>query len=228
MKILFRNTIYILTFILLVYCDSENSSWDKVLQENNIDGYKEFVEKYPNSIHKDSAEERIVDLEEQNYWLKHFEIKEQLNLKGRILEVSTEPILDEEHGAISYTSYWVEENHTMKYQAYFNNYLKLGENYHSEKGRDCGIYLERYKKNLRLNNSILKMSGIIAEPKTKKDLSVIEDKISTLRNEMEPYLDSNEDIPEKISREFYLYAYWRTYLENDSDNRFLIINKIDK
>ena len=41
----------------------ETSAYNKTMQENTIEAYKEFIEQYPNSVHIEDAQRRLIKLE---------------------------------------------------------------------------------------------------------------------------------------------------------------------
>lgn len=62
-----RNSIFT-AFILVFFLTScsEKAKWNTVLNENTIESYENFLEKYPDSEYKNEAKERVVDIEYAN------------------------------------------------------------------------------------------------------------------------------------------------------------------
>ena len=58
-----KNFISLLVLILMVNCASQKSYLNKAMQENTIEAYKGFLQKYPNGEYSEKVKKHLIKLE---------------------------------------------------------------------------------------------------------------------------------------------------------------------
>lgn len=93
----FKSSILVLSFLMLIFsCNNAKKEWEKTQQQNTVESFNSFIEKYPESEFIQEAKLKIIDLE----WEKTLKDNNIKSFKAFISKYPVNKYLDEANAKI--------------------------------------------------------------------------------------------------------------------------------